>query len=345
MGRKNKKVDHIKQEDLLFLDELTAEEKKHIEQHLKECYICAEKCWEVVQIQNRLKNMKTLEHLENELLTRYVIFKSSADADTKQPTLTTAEINSVEKHLQQCPLCQAEYHILAKEYTELGTYFDKIVIETPFREQNAALGLGKGIPSEDRRVKWQDSKKTIAALKIFGVLALLSNYYRKRPVRNTLVSFLFIIPMVFLLKFLFISDPTYPTGHLMAYHENIYLEDLLADRDRSYSITVNTPVNNTNFKIASLNQDIEILFTGFVQATQFKQSDRLRLKIFNNKKEDYVNDSAVFEELLDLEPGVDKYRFKENRPVQLSPGLYYFTIDIHNKLLYVGKFFVNQPKR
>ncbi len=131
--------------------------------------------------------------------------------------------------------------------------------------------------------------------------------------------------LIALLVSRFFFKPEVMEQYAANFTESPHLESMLqqAARASAYSIRIISPAAGENFKGA-------IGFRWKIEKDGKEFASPVDLKILNNK-EALVHAVSVQE---------GQYDFTQ----KLSPGLYYWTLEVQDETLFLGKFFVNKPK-
>ena len=113
-------------EKIIFFDDLDDKEKQIIIKHLENCKDCQSNFEKTRLIMKSLKSELNVDHLDPQLLARYVIHDNFPDeADFDGERLLKSEVLKIQKHLRTCSLCQEKFEEMKVEFKEVETYLNE----------------------------------------------------------------------------------------------------------------------------------------------------------------------------------------------------------------------------
>ena len=131
------------QEKLVFLDELSEDERGLVRRHTSECERCRRYFEHLRLIMTSLAGRRQEPHIDGVLLTRYSLYLSTPEEpDYDGRRLTGSEIGEVEHHLGECDVCKEKVENLGNEFQEIELYLEKAGLEqiTLGAESNRSVG-------------------------------------------------------------------------------------------------------------------------------------------------------------------------------------------------------------
>jgi len=114
-------------EKIIFFEELSDDEKKDVQKHLKTCSECREVFGQIQIILSNLMAMGDQNHIDDAVLVRYITYKNNPnETDYDGTKLVEPEVANIQKHLQECALCQEKINEKQSEYDSIETYLDEM---------------------------------------------------------------------------------------------------------------------------------------------------------------------------------------------------------------------------
>ena len=119
------KCDHIHDKIILFND-LNAEEREGILQHVEQCDNCRNKLREFQSIAVSINHFPSDHAIDDKTLERYSIHLEDPDeADYDGQRLGLKEIRAIQKHLEECIDCRKKVEQYRLEYREILHHFEQ----------------------------------------------------------------------------------------------------------------------------------------------------------------------------------------------------------------------------
>ena len=269
--------------------------------------------------------------------------------------LSKEEMETFDEHCFNCDTCFREL-TLREEMVNLIKVEGKVIFAEYLEKQKAVKrGLLQTLIEKFRRIDWSGQNRLSFAIVVIGVLAILFFFLSENlitPFNNKLPSYQAEMknstqqeqlvskrkdsikieqpePVVELQKqdkvqtiekYLEKKEPDIKLDMSKAFAANFepspYLEEMIADVSRSYSVSVISPKNG-----AAIKGDI------FFQ-WEITGNDTAYLKILNNRGNELLSFALSANQVLVTE--------------KLDPGLYYWKLESEEDLLYWGKFVVTR---
>lgn len=111
---------------IIFYDDLSRSEQQAIKQHIGSCSDCRKQFREMQTITVGLKQSVSASHIDDDLLTRYGIYRSDPDGpDYDGRQLTGDEIAGVENHLETCRICAQKVEQIEHEFREIDAFLER----------------------------------------------------------------------------------------------------------------------------------------------------------------------------------------------------------------------------
>ena len=113
-------------EKIIFFDDLDDDEKQIVIKHLENCKDCQSHFEKTKLIMKSLKSELNVDHLNNQLLARYVVYDNfPGEADFDGEKLSKLEVLKIQKHLRTCTSCQEKFEKMKVEFKAIETYLNE----------------------------------------------------------------------------------------------------------------------------------------------------------------------------------------------------------------------------
>lgn len=208
--------------------------------------------------------------------------------------LSETGAKDLEEHLFTCHTCFQELQFREEVVSLIREEGETLFADYLEKQAITDRGWLAMLSEKLRSLRWEWQPRWVYATASAGALAVL---------------FFFVFNLI---------KPSDDKIVLANFEVSPYLEEMIVDISRSYSITILSPKIGENVKR-------NILFYWEIDI-----EGPIYLKILNNRGD----------ELFSYEPEKNQFRFNEKLP----PGLYYWKLQSEDDLLFVGKFFVKKPK-